>query len=278
MLKNLLETKSFKVRLISGIVLVLILGTLVVLGYDFIFYALLALSLIGAFELFRALGLGWSYFSFVGYAGIIGHYMVLRFADFKFLGLVYVGALILVLAGFVFTFPKYSLQQVFGSFFGIFYVGVCLSFMYLLRIHPPSGAYIVWLVIFSSSVCDIFAYLTGMLFGKHKLVPKLSPKKSIEGAIGGILGSVILSFVYGLIVQPYVEDIRPTALIFPIICFFGAIVSQIGDLAASAIKRNTGIKDYGTIIPGHGGILDRFDSIIIVSPIMYLVTLTVGLF
>ena len=112
-----------------------------------------------------------------------------------------------------------------------------------------------------------------MLFGKHPLVPKLSPKKSVEGAIGGVFGSVLLGVVYGLIVQKYIPDIKLAPVVFGVVCLFGSVVSQIGDLAASAIKRFCNIKDYGKILPGHGGILDRFDSMILVAPILYLITI-----
>jgi len=249
------------------------------IGYDLMLIVFGLLSLLGAFELNRALKLGWSALSIISYIGIIGHYVCLRFVNEKYLILVYVVTLILMLGAFVLTFPRYELQQVFGAYFGIFYVGVALSFIYILRIHPPVGAYLVWLAIFASWGCDIMAYLVGMLLGKHPLVPKLSPKKSVEGAIGGVVGAGVLAAIYGLIVQNYVElGIRLAPLVFGVFCMIAAVVSQIGDLAASAIKRKLDIKDYGTIIPGHGGILDRFDSMIIVAPITYLVAVYAMMF
>ncbi|MBQ9815274.1 MAG: phosphatidate cytidylyltransferase [Lachnospiraceae bacterium] len=272
--KGLLHNKSFWTRTLSGIVIVAILVTVFVIGYDVMLCFMGLLSLIGLFELYRAVGLKIDVLTCVGYAGVIAHYVMIRFLDATYyLLLLYSVMLIVILAVFVLTFPKYELQQVITVFFGVFYVGVMLSFMYLLRIHPPSGAYLVWLVVISSWGCDIFAYLVGMLFGKHKFVPRLSPKKSVEGAIGGIVGAVVLGLVYGLIVQKWIPDVEHAPLVFMIICLFGAIAAQIGDLAASAIKRKVGIKDYSNLIPGHGGILDRFDSMIMVAPIMYIVTI-----
>ena len=273
--QSLLKSKSFWTRTLSGIVMVCILVAVFVIGYDVMFCFLCALSLVGLFELYRAVGLRFNVLTCIGYAGVIAHFVLIRFLahNLFYLLLMYSIVIILILAVFVFTFPKYELYQITMVFFGIFYVGVTLSLMYLLRIHPPSGAYLVWLVVISSWGCDIFAYLVGMLLGKHKFVPKLSPKKSVEGAIGGVAGAAILGLVYGLIVQKYIPDIEAAPLVFFIICLFGAVASQIGDLAASAIKRKVGIKDYGNIIPGHGGILDRFDSMIVVSPIMYIVTI-----
>lgn len=269
----LLKSREFWVRTASGIVLAIILVAVFVIGYDVLFVFMCILSLLGLYELYKALNLGFNVLSITGYLTIIAHYILVRFELYQYLMLLYSVSLIIILAAFVFTFPKYSLAQLFVSFFGIFYVGVSLFFVYILRIHPPSGAYLVWLIVFSTWGCDIFAYLTGMLFGKHKLVPNLSPKKSVEGAIGGVVGAMVLSAVYGFIVQPYVTDIKLAPLVFAVVNLFGAVAGQIGDLAASAIKRKVGIKDYGHLIPGHGGILDRFDSMIIVAPIIYIVAI-----
>ena len=129
------------------------------------------------------------------------------------------------------------------------------------------GLKLVWLIFIASWVCDTTAYLTGMAIGRHKLTPELSPKKSIEGAIGGVIGSGLVGFLYGLMMSP-----DAGALIYALISAMGAVISQFGDLTASAIKRNHDIKDYGTLIPGHGGILDRFDSVIITAPIVYILS------
>ena len=107
------------------------------------------------------------------------------------------------------------------------------------------------------------AYFTGLAMGKHKLCPHLSPKKSVEGAVGGVIGSVILCLLFG---HFFVPDFKALCLI---IGFFGSVVSQLGDLSASAFKRQMGIKDYGNLIPGHGGILDRFDSVLFTAPVVF---------
>ena len=111
----------------------------------------------------------------------------------------------------------------------------------------PGGTFHVWLIFLCSWGCDTCAYCAGMLFGKHKMAPVLSPKKSVEGAVGGVTGSVILGLLYALIT-------RGPLLQYAVICGIGALISMVGDLAASAIKRNMEIKDYGKLIPGHGGI------------------------
>ena len=272
--KGLLNNKSFWVRTISGIIMTIVLVAVFVLGGYVMWAFLLLLSLLGLYEFYRALKLYWGVFAWVGYLATIAYYVVLLVVgSIEYTLLVFAILLVADLAVFVLTYPRYTLEQTFAGFFSVFYIGVALSFLYIIRIHPPSGAYLVWLVVLASWGCDIFAYLFGMLFGKHPFVPKLSPKKSIEGAVGGIIGSVVLGVAYGFIVQKYIPDVRLAPLIFGIICVFGAAASQVGDLAASAIKRKVGIKDYGHLIPGHGGILDRFDSVIMVAPIIYLITI-----
>ena len=173
---------------------------------------------------------------------------------------------------YVLTFPRYSITQVVFAFFCFLYGPVFLSYIYLAR-ELKYGMYIYALIFFCSWICDTCAYFTGWLFGKHKLAPVLSPKKTVEGAIGGVLGSVILCTIIGLIMSFRTGE-EKTILPFVIIGFFGSILSMIGDLAASAIKRNHDVKDYGNLIPGHGGIMDRFDSVIFIAPVIYYLAVT----
>ena len=107
-----------------------------------------------------------------------------------------------------------------------------------------------------------------MLFGKHKAFPVLSPKKSWEGCIGGVVGAALIAALYCLILNKWYAQ-EDSELQYAVVCGIGSVIAQIGDLAASALKRNHDIKDYGKLIPGHGGVLDRFDSIIFVAPIVY---------
>lgn len=125
---------------------------------------------------------------------------------------------------------------------------------------------------------DIMAYFSGYLFGKHKMAPKLSPKKTVEGAVGGVLGSVVISilmmFVYSRMTAVsslgILHSFNRNYIALAVIAAVGSFLGIIGDLFASAVKRQMGIKDYGTIMPGHGGVMDRFDSFLFVSPVMYL--------
>lgn len=159
-----------------------------------------------------------------------------------------------------------------SAFFCVAYAPVMLSFIYLVR-ELPYGVYTVWMIFISSWICDTCAYLTGICIGKHKLAPILSPKKSIEGAVGGIMGSAIVGALYGYFIVESVVVEQSITWIFVVISAVGAVISQVGDLAASAIKRNQEIKDYGKLIPGHGGVMDRFDSVIFTAPMIYFLTL-----
>ena len=157
-------------------------------------------------------------------------------------------------------------------FFGVFYVAVMLSFVYRTRVLE-NGIWFVWFIFISSWVSDTFAYCVGMITGKtignHKMSSKLSPKKSIEGAVGGVAGSVIFGCVYGNAIAGSLSSLNNPVLALGILGGVGALISMIGDLAASAVKRNFNVKDYGKLIPGHGGILDRFDSVIFTAPVIY---------
>ena len=157
---------------------------------------------------------------------------------------------------------KKNIMDIIVTFFGIFYVEILLDFIVLIMNNFPDGHKLVWLVFIIAFMTDTFAYFSGYLFGKHKLIPNVSPKKTIEGSIGGILGSTICCLIFGHI-------LNLNMVLMLILGSIGSIIAQIGDLFASSIKRYVGIKDYGNLIPGHGGILDRFDSVILVTPFVY---------
>lgn len=258
----------FKTRLISGIVLVLIALLTICTGNIVLFMTLLAVSLIGTQELYKAMKVREEHFTLLeiaGYIGIIGYYLCLLLApEYQLMELI--GALVLLMFVYVFTFPKYHAEQIMAAMFGVIYVGVMLSFIYQTRCLD-GGAYHVWLIFISSWGCDTCAYWVGIMMGKHKMTPELSPKKTKEGAVGGILGAALLGAIYGAVTGG-------TVWAYALICAVGGMISMIGDLSASAIKRNQGIKDYGDLIPGHGGILDRFDSVIFTAPNIYFLCVT----
>lgn len=260
----------FKTRLISGIVLVIIALATIISGSWILFFTLLAVSLIGMRELYKVMKVSDEHVTvleLVGYLGAVLYYIAMK-ADFGNYGtMAIIISMILILFVYVFGYPKYRAEQVMAAFFGVIYVAVMLSFIYLTR-SLPDGKFLVWLIFLCSWGCDTCAYCVGMLIGKHKMAPVLSPKKSIEGAVGGVVGAALLGVIYAAATQGKMAE-------YALICAVGALISMVGDLAASAIKRNQNIKDYGKLIPGHGGILDRFDSVIITAPVIYYLAKTI---
>ena len=256
----------FKTRLISGIVLVAAALVTIISGGYVLFFTCLALSIIGAGEFYLAVklrkpGVTFGLLDSASYLCIVIFYACLVFFDSSLSAAGIAAAFLILMFIFVFTFPNTEPNDIFKAFFGFMYTGVMISFIYQTRMLD-GGFFHVWLIFLSAWGCDTCAYCAGMLLGKHKMTPLLSPKKTIEGAIGGVLGAALLGVIYALITSgPIVQ--------YLIICAVAAIISMVGDLAASAIKRKEEIKDYGNLIPGHGGILDRFDSIIFTAPVIY---------
>lgn len=267
---------SFLKRLASGIVLVLCMAAVCWYGSLPLWIFTVFIGYVGLHEFYQVFGLRET--ETLGAAGLIGTalWMGMVYAEAggaasgkESLWLMLLLAFMLIMAVYVFTFPKYDTQKVMAAFFGIVYVPVMLSFIYQTRMLE-GGFYLVWLIFFCSWGCDTFAYCTGMLIGRHKLAPVLSPKKSIEGAVGGVVGAAALGGIYAALMSMGHPDFHLSVPFCACLCAAGAVASQVGDLAASAIKRQHGIKDYGKLIPGHGGILDRFDSVIVTAPMIYI--------
>ena len=178
-------------------------------------------------------------------------------------------AMLYLLAVMVFSKNVISIEDICVSGFMGAYIAAAFASILFLR-DSTGGAYTYLLIFIGAWITDIFAYFTGMLFGKHKLIPEISPKKTVEGSIGGTLfcgGSFVL---YGVLIDRFVEEANTMNL--GVLFAYGlvvAVVSQVGDLCMSAIKRRYGVKDFGKIFPGHGGMLDRFDSIIAVAVVLF---------
>ncbi|MFV0529314.1 MAG: phosphatidate cytidylyltransferase [Lachnospiraceae bacterium] len=268
----------FKTRLISGIVLIVLALLTIISGGTILWITLLALSIIGMQEFYAAVKVRDGQFNLLelaGYFCAIFYYVSLYVFQVTSLWVTCAVPLLVLFAVYVFSYPKYSISQVAMSYFGFVYVAIMMSFIFALRTHG-GGVFLVWLIFISAWGCDTLAYCTGTLFGKHKMSPVLSPKKSIEGAIGGVLGAAALGAAYAVILNANHLMRIEKPWLYALICGIGALVSMVGDLSASAIKRQSGIKDFGNLIPGHGGILDRFDSVIFVAPILYF--LATGMF
>lgn len=257
----------FVTRLLSGIVMVLAAIFLMVMGDIWLLAVLGILALIGVYELLRVFGIEKSSLAVVAYGATAAYYVFLYMAWPRWFLALFLLALIVMLIVYVVKYPAIRIEKVTGTLFSILYVSVLLSFIYQTRCLQH-GHWLVWLIIMGSWGSDTCAYVVGILIGKHHF-SELSPKKTIEGCIGGVVGAGLIGFIYSFFF-PYYQMFHFSPLVaFPLIVMAGAIISQFGDLAASAIKRNYEIKDYGRLIPGHGGVLDRFDSVIFVAPFVY---------
>lgn len=285
----------FRTRLLSGIVLVVIAAGTIIAGGWVLAAVLCAISLIAYRELTKATGVhdgsrtvnalevtGFMMILFY-YAGLYIGLFRMEAYDRSVIYLVFMSVVVIALLAFmfvyVFSFPRFQAGQVMAAFFELLYAPMLLSFLYIIREGWEQGAVLTVLIFLCSWGSDTCAYAVGVLFGKHKMTPKLSPKKSIEGGIGGVVGAALLCGLYTYyIINPGSTEQLQMGLI-PAMCLgaVGALVSMVGDLAASAIKRDHDIKDYGKLIPGHGGIMDRFDSVIIAAPFIFFgLTLIVG--
>ena len=269
----------FLTRLISGILLLTFTFVTMFFGGQLLLVTLFMISLLGLYELYKVMKFEDTPLACVGYLGAFAWYLNIdtkpnvildiKVPELMIFSIVVVAALLV----FVVKYPKYSANQLFSTIFGIFYIPVMISFIFKTRETIAFGQWLAWMVYVSSWGSDTCAYAVGRLFGRHKLAPDLSPKKSIEGSVGGIIGSALIGVIFGLIMSNFTGKSENLIIIFAVIGGLGSVISQIGDLAASGIKRNYDIKDYGHIIPGHGGILDRYDSIIITAPIVYFLSL-----
>ena len=178
-----------------------------------------------------------------------------------------------------FSHGKVTLANVGNALLTGFYIIAAFCAMSALRYRTAVGEYVYLICFIGAWVTDTFAYFSGYLFGKHKLVPDVSPKKTVEGSIGGTLFCVLGMLLYGFIIQTISGgNVSANYLVLGVSGLAIAVVSQVGDLLMSAIKRTYGIKDYGRLFPGHGGVLDRFDSVMAVALVLLVITAYFGLF
>ena len=277
-----------KKRIITGIVALCIFAPICIFSGTWFFgFAFGVISTVGIFEISKCLGLHKNLFltlpMYVASFCLPNlRYIIYAKGDSKpnsvFLLYAMVTAFILLIYFLAYVMlgkNKKSISEVLTFFALCVYIIGCFSSVVMVRFtgtekYNDIGAYMYLLIFISAWVCDTFAYFVGKFFGKHKLIPEISPKKTIEGAIGGIVFTLIALISYWCIVRfafgyngLYIQHLCLLGIILP-------IVSQVGDLLASSIKRQYNIKDYGNVFPGHGGVLDRFDSAMLVAPVMCL--------
>ena len=267
-----------KERTITSVVIVAVLLLLVILsGYIVYPVALALLAIIAAYEILKVVKadktLALSLPAYILAAGFpIISYFVTTETVMPLLLVLAAGMfvyLMWLMGVSIFSKGRIAFSRIAEVFAAVVYVTVSFTSLSLLRyLDRRCGVFAVALVFIISWSCDTFAYIVGSLMGKHKLIPEVSPKKTVEGSIGGIIFSVISCLVYGLVLDLVIDNM---VVNYIVLAFCGAIlsvVSQLGDLIASLIKREYGVKDYGKLFPGHGGVMDRFDSVLAVSTIL----------
>mgnify|MGYP003312789816 FL=1 len=252
-----------KTRVLSGLIMAPLLAILYFGGY-ILFAACFLIGIMAVREFyngFHAVDIKPNYG--IAVIAAIALYAIDIFTDDPQWYMLWFFGVVLASLLYLFNIEHRKLEDAMATITGIVYV-VFFSF-HVTLVEQTEYGILIWLVVLTAFGTDIMAYFSGFLFGKHKLCPKISPKKTIEGSIGGTLGSVILSGLFGYFFAP---EVLVHCLVIGVL---GGIVSQFGDLTASIFKRKMGIKDYGNLIPGHGGILDRVDSAIFAIPVCYMI-------
>lgn len=256
-----------KTRFISGGIGAVILVIVLISDKMFLNIGVALIASIAVLEMYKAVGLsGFKSLNVLGIAVSFGFTYAQAFDGNLLMPLLFLfcAALFLLL---MFHVEHICFEHIAKAFFAAIFVSFFLGHLVFIR-KLANGRYLIWTVFVISFLTDTFAYLTGRFFGRHKLAPALSPKKTVEGAAGGFLGAVAGMMVFGLILEKcfLIQYNFLNAFIISVIC---SVISQFGDLAASAIKREYKIKDYGNIMPGHGGIMDRFDGVAFTAPAVY---------
>lgn len=272
-----------KNRVITSVAILAAMLTVVIFS-EFIVYplALALLAVIATFEVLRVIGSHKiSTLSIPAYLISAAFPLTAYFVDSNnslefllILAAVVFVYLVWLMGVSVFSKGKIAFSKVSETLVGVTYVAVSFTSLSLIRyINHNFGVFLVVLVFVISWTCDTAAFAVGSLIGKHKLIPEISPKKTVEGAIGGVVFSALLCALYGLGLDLVIEKIQVNYLYLVLFGIILSIVSQLGDLIASLIKREYGVKDYGRIFPGHGGVLDRFDSVLAVSTILLILSI-----
>lgn len=257
---------SMKERIFGGFFVALITLIALLSGGIVTTCILTVVSIIGVWEYLRIYSLEKTLFAYADYLFTIVLYVLIYIGRGNNILSLIILLLMVLLAIYVFSFPKYSDQDVTKVLFSYVYVSVLLSFVLMIR-NMEYGLYLAFYLLIASWGNDVCAYFIGRAIGKHKMSPIVSPNKSVEGFVGGVVGAFIIGLLYAMVFP----DMLPftSHLWGGVVSAVAAMTSVVGDLAASAIKRNNDIKDYSHLIPGHGGIIDRFDSVIYIAPILY---------
>lgn len=265
-----------KQRVITGVALVILLIAILALGTPFVEIAVALLAAGAITELINATKLAGNKKLLVSaVVGTVCLVAVQCFGTYLFNPAMYIYIVALFII-YMSNMDNVCLKDVSKTFFLTIYVAFMFGHLILVR-NMDNGYLLIWLILIGAFVTDTAALFGGKFFGNHKLCPKLSPKKTIEGSVSGIIGCVVATLIFCVICNLGFGVYPKYGYAF-IISLGASIISQLGDLSASCIKRQFGIKDYGKLMPGHGGVMDRFDSLFFVAPFVYYMLLIFPIF
>lgn len=264
-----------KARVTSAITLVFFLAAVVVFNHSFrlaLNIAIALVSFLGVYEIISALGFTKNYILMI--PSLVFSAAFPFFDSWAGREILYFLYTVVIFAGLIFYHTDVTFREV-----GVIYSMALMiptslgSIIYLRDLGGTHGMFYVIIAIFSAWISDMGGFFAGSMFGKHKLCPNISPKKTFEGVAGSFILNTFAMLLFGYIFEAvyYAKSVHVSYLSLLLIGIFGTILSTLGDLSFSLIKRSCHIKDFSEIIPGHGGILDRFDSVIFEAPFVYLI-------
>ena len=262
-----------KTRILTSLVAVCILVPVLIFSNTIVFpIAIAIVAAICVYEMTKCMGQRNLAVTIPLYAMALTAPLLVRYTRlniFATVAFIAIGAYLLYLFTLIVTsHGKLTFSDAVATFGVCLYIIVACTSITYIRDFAETGKYIYFLIFIGAWITDTFAYFTGVFFGKHKLIPDVSPKKTVEGSVGGTLFCALFFLGFGILIE-FIDEGADANLVFLFIAgIVIAIISQIGDLIMSVIKRHYGIKDYGRIFPGHGGMLDRFDSILAVSLVL----------
>ncbi len=261
-----------KQRIIVGVIGGIFAIVVLCLNSAVISIVLGILSLIGLSEIYNTTGIlkRKNKLCLFSYLYVLTMYVVMAFlpnmTGFALALFLFAYAAVLLIY-MVFNHETTDFEDLGSLFFQTAYVAFLFAHILLVR-RLHLGNYLIWIVFITAWLSDTAAFAVGLKFGKNKLMPTISPKKTVEGALGGLAGSLLFNLIFGIVCSlAFDRYVNYLALIF--LSLTAGALSQLGDLVASAIKREHGVKDYSSLLPGHGGVLDRFDSVLFVAPTVY---------
>ncbi len=256
-------------RILTALVGVVVFFTALALPIGVFPYIIFAVTFIMLSEMYSVLKCG-KYVNITGYLASALAFMAMEKKG-EVWTIFFASAILFYLIAVISEHGKINSKSILSHGFITVYISVFMSFVARVAVEFTAMS-VMWIFIIAW-ICDSGAYFAGVFLGRHKLCPHISPKKTVEGAVGGVLATVIAGAVYYIII---IKFLRP-ALTFDItllsaialMCLVGSVLSQAGDFAASCIKRDSAVKDYGNVLPGHGGFMDRFDSVVFIAPFVY---------